>query len=352
MVLSADLGPECQLHGRDGKARRPNADLAATAATRARPEGNALETILERFSHRVLDEARVTGQTTADVADRHLETLEQQAGGYALRAVLDVYFNACAEGDNDRRHAAVRWIRGEFKTSTDARNVLGVRTIIHDRTVQEQLRVLAAFVRAAGYAGMLVTIDEMGTLTHVRSSVTRNQNYDSILAMLNQVHQGTMDGAGFLLAGTEEFVTDRRRGLFSREALATRLAENRFAENGLVDYEHPILRVPNLTREEMFVLLTKIRTVADLTDDVPDEALRTFMAHCSKHIGDAYFRTPRATTTAFANFLATLEQNPGTSWQALLRTTRIEPDDEGSPYGPPDGGGPPGDGRFGLADDR
>ena len=191
-----------------------------------------------------------------------------------------------------------------------------------------------------------MTIDEMRALTDVRLRESRKQNHARILALLNAVHQGGLERIGFVFAGTEDFVTDPRRGLYSEKGLATRLTENRFAEGDLVDYEHPILRLANLTREEMYVLLTRIRSVAEKDRAVPDEAIRAFMKHCSEHIGDGYFRTPRATITAFANLLATLDQNPGANWEGLLRAQPIARDDGDSrgterrrAGGEPDGAG-------------
>jgi hypothetical protein len=121
---------------------------------------------------------------------------------------------------------------------------------------------------------------------------------------------------------------DTRRGLYSYEALRSRLAENNFAVGGLVDYSGPVLRLANLTPEDMHVLLEHLRHVYAGGDPaaylVPDEALAAFMQHCAGRIGDAYFRTPRNTIKEFVNLLAVLDQNPGADWRQLLGNVSID----------------------------
>lgn len=188
---------------------------------------------------------------------------------------------------------------------------------------------MARFVRLAGFAGTVVCWDEPVNLYKLANTKARNTNYEQILRVLNDCLQGSAEGLGFLLGGTPEFLLDTRKDLYSYQALQSRLAENRFVKDGLVDYSGPVLRLANLTPEDLFVLLGKLRHVyaSGVTDRylVPDEGLKAFMQHCSQRIGDAYFRTPRNTVTAFVN-LAVLEQNTDVSWQELLGQVQIVPD--------------------------
>lgn len=225
--------------------------------------------------------------------------------------------------------AAIRWLRGEFATKTDARKALGVRTIVNDASVYDHLKLMSAFVRQAGYKGLLVGLDEMVNLYKLTSSISRNANYEQILRILNDVLQGSAEHLGFLMGGTPEFLMNTRRGLYSYEALQSRLAENTFARDGFVDLSGPVVRLASLTPEDLFVLLTNIRTVMQ-GDDVtlPDKALEAFMSHCSDRIGEAYFRTPRNTVTAFVNLLAVLDQNPGVKWSDLIDELDV-PEDSG-----------------------
>lgn len=177
-------------------------------------------------------------------------------------------------------------------------------------------------------------------LYKLQSSQTRNQNFEQILRMLNDVLQGNFSGIGFLFGGTPEFLMDTRRGLYSYSALQSRLAENAFARDGLVDLSGPVLRLQNLTPEDLMILLSNIRLVFASGDPekhlVPDDALHAFMEHCNRHVGEAYFRTPRNTIKAFVRFLAVLEQNPGTEWHDLVSRIEVAPDSEANHQVDPD----------------
>jgi hypothetical protein len=207
---------------------------------------------------------------------------------------------------------------------------LGVRTIIDDAGVYDHLKAIARLVRLAGYDGTLVVLDEMVNLYKLTNSQARNANYEQVLRIVNDVLQGSAERIGFYFGGTPEFLLDSRRGLYSYEALRSRLAENAFARDGLVDLSGPVIRLQSLTPEELYVLLDKLRLLWAGGDadqlPVPDAALGAFLEHCSKKIGDAYFRTPRNTIRAFMDLLAVLDQNPGTEWGALLGRIEVAPD--------------------------
>jgi hypothetical protein len=173
-------------------------------------------------------------------------------------------------------------------------------------------------------------LDEMVNLYKLQSSQARSANYEQILRIVNDVLQGSASGIGFLFGGTPEFLMDSRRGLYSYPALQSRLAENAFAKGNIVDLSGPVIRLQNLTPEDLHVLLEKLRYIFAAGDPskflVPDEAFDAFMEHCSKKIGEAYFRTPRTTIKAFVQLLAILDQNPGLDWRELIG--KVEPDPE------------------------
>ena len=189
-------------------------------------------------------------------------------------------------------------------------------------------------MREAGYKGLVVVLDEMVNLYKLVNSRSRNANYEQILRVLNDVLQGSASNVGFVMGGTPEFLLDTRRGLYSYPALQSRLAENQFARDGLVDLSGPVIALQNLSPEDMYVLLGNIRAVFAAGPGgrapVPEEALRVFMAHCSQRIGDAYFRTPRNTVKAFVSLLSVIQQNPGTDWRALVGDVEIENDPMGA----------------------
>ena len=327
VVLSADLTPDRRLQATGGQARSLYAEMARNASTRTKLDGGAMGSIVERFASLAVRTAESSGREPGAVIREKLAHLQELTGGYDFAEVIARYWEGFDTGNEELCSAALRWLRAEYSTKTDARKALGVRTIINDANIYDQLKLLALFVREAGYQGLLVSLDELVNLYKLASSQARKGNFEQILRILNDVLQGNTSHLGFILAGTPEFLMDTRRGLYSYEALQSRLTENPFAHNGLVDLSGPVIRLANLTQEDIFVLLLNIRRVMQRDDAaVSDHALKAFMTHCSERIGDAYFRTPRNTVTAFVNLLAVLEQNPGADWRSLIGSVDLSDD--------------------------
>jgi len=333
VVANADLNPDRRLHASGGQARSLYAELMRNLATRTKPEGGALPGVVEKFIATAKSEAKAQSLSTEQVIRSKLEQLTELVNGYDFADVIAAYCRGVEEGNEQLKSDAVRWLRGEFATRTDARAALGVRTIVDDASIYDQLKLMARFVRLAGYAGLFVCLDEMVNLYKLANSQARNSNYEQILRMLNDSLQGTAVGLGFVLGGTPEFLMHTSRGIYSYSALQSRLAQNAFATNELVDFSGPVLNLSSLTVEDFYLLLGKIRHVYAAGDAtrylLPDLAIASFMEHCANHIGDSFFRTPRTTITSFINLLAILEQNPGTDWKNLISEVRVEADEGG-----------------------
>lgn len=333
VVATADLNPDRRLHASGGQARSLYAELMRNLSTRTKPDGGALAGIVEKFIATTKTEAKASGQSTEALLRQKLDQLTELVNGYDFADVIAAYCRGYEEGNEKLKSDAIRWLRGEFATKTDARQALGVRSIVDDSEVYDQLKLMARFVRLAGFSGLLVGLDELVNLYKLANTQARNANYEQILRILNDSLQGTAVGLGFVLGGTPEFLLDTRRGLYSYPALQSRLAQNTFASDGLVDFSGPVVRLSSLTPEDFYVLLQKIRFVYAFGEAdkflVPDQGIFSFMEHCSKRIGDTYFRTPRTTITAFINMLAVLEQNPGAAWQDLLGGIEVAADTGG-----------------------
>ncbi len=330
VTAHADLNPDRRLHATKGQARSLYAEMMRNISTRSKPDGGALQSIVERFITEALKKSKTTGENPESVIHEKLNVLFEMVGGYDFAHVIACYWKGYDTGNEQLKADAVRWLRAEFSTKTDARTALGVRTIIDDVSFYDHLKLLARFVRLAGFSGMLICLDELVNLYKLSNVQARNSNYEQILRILNDSLQGTAVGLGFVMGGTPDFLMDTRRGLYSYPALQSRMAENTFAVGGLVDYSGPVIRLNNLSPEDFYILLSKIRHVFAYgkPDDylVPDPALKAFMEHCSKKIGAAYFRTPRNNITSFVNFLSVLEQNKQTKWQDILGTVDVKPD--------------------------
>ncbi|MEE4379519.1 MAG: ATP-binding protein [Candidatus Competibacteraceae bacterium] len=329
VTIHADLSPDRRLHATGGQARNLYAELMRNLSTRTKPDGNALTSVVERFITESRRQADSSGATVESVLEDRLRHLSELVGGYDFAKVIAAYWKGSEHDNEQLKSDTVRWLRGEFTTKTDARNALGVRTIVDDASVYDHFKLLSLFVRQAGYGGLLVNLDEMVNLYKLSSQKARVSNYEQILRTLNDCLQGSAEYIGFLLGGTPDFLFDPRKGLYSYEALHSRLAENSFARTaGVIDYSAPTLHLANLAPEELFILLRNLRHVFAAGDVgkylVPDEALAAFLAHCSKRIGDAYFRTPRNTIKAFVDLLAVLEQNHELQWTQLIEQIHLE----------------------------
>jgi len=328
VTTHADLNPDRRLHATKGQARSLYQELMRNIATRSKPDGEALSNVVERFVTSALQQSKKTGASPENIIREKLQNLSELVGGYDFAEVVESYWRGYDSGDEELRTNAIRWLRGEFSTKTDARLALGVRTIINDSNVYDHLKLFARFVRLSGFSGLLICLDELVNLYKLSNTRARNSNYEQILRILNDSLQGTANALGFLMGGTPEFLMDTRKGLYSYPALQSRLSENTFAGNGLIDLSGPVIRLANLMPEDIYVLLGKLRHIQSFGDEnnylIPDDGIKAFMAHCSKKIGDAYFRTPRNTITAFLNLMAVLEQNPQVKWNDLIEGIQIQ----------------------------
>jgi hypothetical protein len=322
------LTPDRRLHATGGQARSLYAELMQNLATRTKPEGGALPSVIERFVTSAVSEGRDRGIDPETVIRERLDHLSEMVGGYDFAEVIAAYWRGHDTGDETLKANAIRWLRAEYTTRTDAKHALGVRTIIDDANFYDQLKLFSQLIRLAGYSGLLICLDELVNLYKLANTQARRSNYEQILRILNDCLQGSAVGLGFVLGGTPDFLMDTRRGLYSYAALQSRLAENTFAVNGLVDYNNPVLRLGNLSPEDLFVLLSKIRHVFASGDPdrylLSDEGIQAFMVHCSQRIGEAYFRTPRNTIKAFIDLLSVLEQNSQVVWSDLMPQVKIQ----------------------------
>lgn len=329
VVVQADITPNRRLYASCGQARSLYTELMHNMSAGAKKDGGALPGLVERWVSDVEYKVRDTGDDLHKEIYNRLKPLQDFVSGYDFATVIIKYVEGFQSGNDALMTAALRWLRAEYTTKTEARQDLGVRSFIDDSDVYDYLKLMAMFTRMAGYAGLLVNLDEMGVLSHrLNNTLARNANYEMILRIVNDCLQGSVVGLGVVFAGTDAFRDDRRRGLASYEALSTRLADNAFAVGGLRDYSGPTIRLQNLAVEDLYVLLHNIRHVYASGDTsrylVPDEALKAFIQHCACTLGAEFYQTPRDAAKGFVGLLSVLEQNPGTDWQQLLNGTTLE----------------------------
>ena len=334
IVADADLSPERRLQGTHGQGLATYRELIGNLSTKTRPEGGALTLVLDRWISAVQSETmRETGLSAEDPAlaaatDRKIfavtASVSELVHGFEFGRLLSAYYRAYVNGDDDMKGKVLRWFRGEYTLKSEAREALGVQMIITDDDWYDYLKLFAAFFRLAGYQGMMIMVDELVNLYKIPNSITRQYNYEKLLTMYNDTLQGKAKYLGILMGATPQALEDKRRGIYSYEALRSRLAEGRFSRPGARDLLAPVIRLDPLTAEEMLVLCEKLADMhaglygydrrvgtGDLADFIQTEYSR---------IGADEHITPREVIRDFIELLDLLYQHPEETAAGLLRS--------------------------------
>lgn len=317
VVADADLSPERRLQGGQGQGLATYRELIRNISTKTRPEGGALNLILDRWvaSCADADESTVNAQ---------LAPLEEMVHGFDFTHMLHRYRAAVSEGDEEAMSRVTKWIRGEYRTKSEARAELGSSTIISDDDWYDYVKLIARFLVCSGYKGMLVLIDELVNLYKIPNAITRQYNYEKILTMYNDTLQGKAQYLGMIMGGTPTSIEDRRRGVFSYEALRSRLAQGRFAREDLKDMLAPIIRLQPLTYEELLVLIEKLMQIHagyfGWTPTLTENDLVDFLKIEFGRVGADTHLTPREVIRDFIELLDILCQNPDANVAELLQS--------------------------------
>ena len=343
ITSDADLSPEKRLAGSGNQGLETYRELMERLSTRVRPEGGALESMLQKWIIKVKTDLVGEGLSPAEelfdsrLQARLIETvseLEDYAHGFDFAAAVSVYYRSYLQGDEEKKHAAVKWLRGEFSTKTEARAFLPVGEIINDENWYEYIRLFAAFSSRIGYRGFLVFIDECVNLYKISNRQSREKNYEKLLAMFNDVMQGKAASLGLFLAGTPQFIEDEHRGLAAYAALKTRLAESRFAREGYTDSGNPVIRLDQLSREEIYVLLERLTGIHaghfEYDRSLGERELTAFLELVFSAPGSDEFLTPREITKDFLALLNILHDDPEADFDTLIREENFRPRDSGN----------------------
>ncbi|WP_317424065.1 ATP-binding protein [uncultured Acidaminococcus sp.] len=337
VVVDADLSPERRLQGTKGQGLATYRELVRNMATRTRPEGGALPLILDRWINQV--QQQVVTETGLALTDGRLDTLVEQKIGQVIQALnemvhgfdfarlLTLYYRSYRQGDEATKAKVIQWFRGEFHTKTEARQELGVNIIISDEDWYEYLKIFALFLKQAGYAGLLVCIDELVNIYKIPHAITRQYNYEKILTMYNDTLQGKAHYLGIIMGGTPQCMEDPRRGVYSYEALRSRLAEGHFAGEHK-DLLAPVIRLQPLTSDEMLVLVEKLAEIHGVlygyAPKVTQEDLVAFIRIEFQRIGADSHITPREVIRDFIEVLDILYQHPELKVEALLQSDSFQ----------------------------
>ena len=336
VVVDGDLSPERRLQGSKGQGLATYRELIQNLSTKTRPEGGALTLILDRWINSVQTQVVSEGITSDDpkfeaAVDQKIygviSSLNELVHGFDFAKLLNMYYHAYMSGDDETKAKVVKWFRGEYSHKTEAKKDLGVDIIISDSDWYEYLKLFATFFRQAGYAGLMIMIDELVNIYKIPNAISRQYNYEKILTMYNDTLQGKAKYLGIIMCGTPQAVEDRRRGVYSYEALRSRLASGKFAQEGARDMYAPVIKLEPLTAEEMLVLTEKLADMhANLYGyerTITDDDLAQFIKIEYARVGADTNITPREIIRDFIELLDIVWQNPDKKITDMLNSNQF-----------------------------
>lgn len=338
VVMDADLSPERRLTGTKGQGLATYRELVRNMSTKTKPDGGALPLILEKWISSIQSDLLMNGNVKVDDPKfselvekeiyRVVSQVEGMVHGFDFAKIILTYWNGYKDGDDEKKGAALRWLRGEITTKSECKELLGINIMITDDNWYDYVKLLAVFMVKAGYKGMLLLIDELVNLYKIPMTVARQNNYEKILTMYNDILQGKAEYLGIIMGGTPQCVEDTRRGIFSYEALKSRLEDSRFANDEARDFLAPIIRLKPLTPSEMTILVEKLADIhADLYQyerKVTLDELIHFIQIEFSRVGALTNITPREIIRDFIELLNTLYQYPEKDLLTIIQSDEFQ----------------------------
>lgn len=339
VVANADFTPDNRLYSNDWKGVALYSAIMDNIAIQTKPEGGALPTLLEKWIEQIIAKtAQDNNIPLTDVRNEKYLNLIQtnimktineitEVGGFDFGTVVMKYYEGYIKDDEQLRRNALKWLKGEYRTKTEAKQDLGVREIINDLNYYDMLKNFCKLFVNMGYSGFMINLDEAINLYKISTSVMREKNYEKIMTIYNDCFQGKVSNLFFNFAGTKEFLANERRGLFSYYALKSRLETNKFETAEIRDFAQPVIRLLPLDHNEIFVLLKKLKAIFDYnykTDiNISDGDIQAFMEEMFNKPGASEFLTPREVIRDFLNIMNILRQNPNVDKARLFGDIEI-----------------------------
>lgn len=339
VVANADFTPDNRLYANDRKAVALYSAIMDNVSIHTKPEGGALPTLLDKWIEQVVSKtAQLNNIPITEIGDEKYLNLIQSnimqtvnevtdTGGFDFGVVIIKYYEGYIKDDEYLRRSALKWLKGEYQTKTEARQDLGVREIVNDMNYYDMLKNFCRLFVSIGYSGFMINLDEAVNLYKISTSTMRAKNYEKILTIFNDCFQGKVSNFFINFSGTKEFLENERRGLFSYDALKTRLETNKFETMEYRDLAQPVIKLVPLNHSEIFVLLKKLKEIFDMNYntniDITDADIQMFMEEIFNKPGADEFLTPREVIRDFLNILSLLRQNPNAEKQSLIANIEI-----------------------------
>jgi len=330
VVVDADLSPERRFSGTKGQGLATYRELIRNMSVKSKPDGGALPLVLERWISGIQGE--VAQEYTVGTPEFNVNVerqiyavtgeLEGMVNGFEFAKAIIAYWRAYQRDDQEMKSNVLKWFRGEFTSKKEAKEILDINWMVTDETWYDFLKIFAAFMVGAGYQGLLVMVDELVNIYKIPHSVSRHNNYEKLLTMYNDTLQGKARHIGFLMCCTPQCIEDRYRGIFSYEALRSRLAQGHFATEEVKDLSAPIIRLQMLSQEEVYILVEKLRDIHALLfqyePTLTHEDLVYFLEVEYNRVGADSHITPREIIRDFIELVGIIHQNPQMSVAEIL----------------------------------
>jgi len=339
VVSKTDFTPDNRIYSNDGKAVALYKSIMDNISIQTKPDGGALSTLLDKWIESIIIKTAQTNNIplTEIKDEKYIELIQDNimctvnevttTGSFDFGIVIIKYYEGYITNDDQLKRSALKWLKGEFRTRTEARQDLGVRDIINDLNFYDMLKNFCSLFVSIGYSGFIINLDEAVNLYKLSQSTTRAKNYEKILSIYNDCYQGRISNMFINIAGTREFLESERRGLFSYDALKTRLISNKYETLEIRDFSQPVLKLLPLNNSEIFVLLNKLKEIFNfhygVSINITDEDIRTFMEEMFNKPGADEFLTPREVIRDFLNILSILRQNPEVKKSDLISKIEI-----------------------------
>ncbi len=331
VCCDADLSPERRFYGSKGNGLATYRELVKNMSTKTSPEGNALPSVIAKWISNTQSKIAAEGYTvgTAEFENKMTESIhavtsdaQSQIGGFDFACVINAYYRAVCELNDEKKACALRWLRGEYVSKAEAKRDLGASSIVNDENWYDYIKLLAFFVRKIGYKGLIVFVDECVNLYKITHRVSREANYEKLLSMFNDTLQGNSSGLGIILGGTPMFLEDKRRGLYSYEALKSRLEDGHFTQ-GYKNLMGPVIRLERLSDDELYALVIRVKNLHAqyYSWDVPvsDMQLEAFLKNVLSRAGSSSMMTPREIIRDLLGVLNVLYQNKNASFDDIVK---------------------------------
>lgn len=319
IVMNADITTEKILCASDGKAKALMTELIKNMSCRSRPEGNALKILVETWISKFIE--KFPNPNKNDFYSI-MEPVSGLALSNSFAQVLHIYMEAYQAQDQEKIEKCLKWMRAEYENKTDAKNDIGVSSIIDDADFYDVIKIYTAFAKVAGFSGVMVNIDELAVLIRQRAPL-RNKNYETLLTIINDCHQGSIENLVFLFGATIESIENKEKGLFSYGALERRLASNPYARDGVKDLSGPVMRLSTLSKEEMFVLIHNLRDIYAFFEPekylIDEEGLKAFFTESFSKLGSDEHTTPSDIIKNFLSLLSVLETQKDKTWKDFIK---------------------------------